>query len=188
MVLDNELDAMRYYNDARLDIWVGDKQNCINNLTKCKSLLSNIQDSGLQALHTHAEEMLKAWGIIDVNKLGVTKRDIVSSVHFSCILLPTGQNTAEFRGRFHGSQSSIRELLTVGSNRKINQERRIITWVAVNQIQQFTANLCFSFPSKLAFGNVIYHTQKQFSLENEIRNQEQYSFLDFFIRDLMEKL
>lgn len=186
MVSGNELDAMRYYNDARLDIWVGNKQNCINNLTKCKSLLSNIQDSGLQTLHTHAEEMLKAWETIDVNNLGVTKRDIVPNVHFSCILLPTGQNTAEFRGRFHGSQSSIKELLTVGLRRKSNQDKRIINWVGVNQIEQFTANLCISFPSRLTFGNVIYHTPNQFSLENEVRILDQYNFRDFLIRELIE--
>ncbi|MEO4052949.1 hypothetical protein [Solibacillus sp. CAU 1738] len=186
MVLKSDVEMVKAYKESRMDIWVGNRENSLKNLEKCLMYIKNNNESGLKVLFDPIEKTIESWNKIESNQLGCTIDNLVPNVNFSGILLYSGLNSGEFRGRIYGSSLIVSEYLNPIQG-CINKETLNLNWVTVNTMGGFTAKISFNPSNAILIANLIFHQifDDQTIKNNRIVIQEE--ICRFFLREIKNK-
>lgn len=183
MAFNSDVEMIKAYKESRMDIWVGNKENSLKNLENCLEYIKNNNESGLKVLFDPIRKTIESWNKIEQNQLGYTIENIVPNVNFSGILLYSGINSGEFRGRIYGSSLMISEFLNP-IQMCIKKEEMNLNWVTVNTLGGFTAKISFNPSNALLIANLIFHQifDNQILKNNRIEIQEE--ICRFFLREI----
>ncbi|MCK9857604.1 hypothetical protein [Paenibacillus sp. ATY16] len=155
MVLNPSVKVLSLYKEARLDLWVGNKDNSIQNLKNCKELLT--KENYISFKDLDIEEMIDAWRYINTNDLAEVIQ-ISTGTLFSFNLLSSGINTAEFRGRFYGDPQKVVETLeNIKFRISPRNSERNTSWSSVSADNDFTASYTLNYQNAVVLGQITFH-------------------------------
>lgn len=187
MVLNNDVEMIKAFKESRMDIWIGNKQNSIKKLEMCLKYLNDNKESRLKVLKDQIEKALESWNKVQQDNLGCTLENIFPNVNFSGILLFSGINSGEFRGRFYGSNFEGNKFFNPNKGYTSN-ETLTLNWVAVNNSEGYTANICYNLSNAVLFAVLIFHEIIESQSFNSKRVEVQEEICRFFLREIKRQI